>query len=331
MQKILICGVNWLGDGIMSMPAVNAFKKAHPNNSISILLKSNMIPLWEMCSSVDDCLLLESGFAGTLRTVEAVAAKGFNTAYVFPNSVRSALIPFMAGIPRRRGMSGHTRSVLLTESIDDRFENKHQLLEYMSILELNTGDDAPVDAGLHLGDTVDLIRKRHLGSFESGVKNIIGMIPGAAYGPSKMWPAAYFVEVGRKLIDEHGCKLLVMGIDSEREICMRVSEELGDSAICLAGETNLRESAILMGDCSAVICNDSGGMHLAAAAGTKVVAVYGVTDPFKTGPLGDGHRLILADGVERSRDIERESMDGERALLSIKPEKIYEAVVEFLQ
>jgi heptosyltransferase-2 len=211
------------------------------------------------------------------------------------------------------------------------FENKHQLLEYMAILELDHKEHDTSLEKLKVRLTAKEATKKYVGAFEDDVKNIVGMIPGAAYGPAKMWPARHYIDVGKKLIDEKGCRVIVMGVEKESDICLRISEELGQAAICLAGETTLAESAALLSDCKVVICNDSGGMHLAAAAGTPVVAVFGMTDPTKTGPLGEGHKLILADDVKRSRDLDKGSPEAIEALSSIKPERVYDAAAELLK
>lgn len=330
MDRILICGVNWLGDGIMGIPAVSAFKASRPELSISVLVKKSMMPLWQMCDAVDDVIQLESGFSGTIRTAERLNQCGFSQAYIFPNSFRSALLPFMAGIPRRRGVSGHSRKVLLTDIVASDSSGKHQSAEYFDILDIDYDNNVIKLPELMIADDAGEIRKKHLGSFEVG-KKIVALLPGAAFGASKMWPEEHFVTVARKLIEKYPCRLLVMGTEAERDICVRISEELGNAAICLAGETTLYESAVLFRDCSFVISNDSGGMHLAAVAGIPVIAVYGLTDPVKTGPLGTGHKLILAEGVAHNRDIERDSEDAINAMRSITPERVYAAAVELLK
>ncbi len=330
MDKVLICGVNWLGDGIMSMPAIDLYKIKNPDAHVSVLMKKNMIPLWKMCNAVDDIIELEEGLTGTLRTAEKLSRLGFARSYVFPNSFRSALIPFMAGVPFRRGVAGHKRSIMLNSLVSADAAGKHQSWEYAEILQV-TKDDGELELPMldYKPDGVK-VRKKHLGDFEAE-RSVVGIFPGAAYGPSKMWPAEYFISVGKKLTEDHKCHVLILGTDAERDVCMRVSEEIGDASVCLAGETTLPESALLLSDCSVVVCNDSGGMHLAAAVGTPLVAVYGITDPSKTGPMGKNHKVIQAEGVECNRDLDRDSPEAIEALKSIKPEEVYEAAVELLK
>ena len=159
----------------------------------------------------------------------------------------------------------------------------------------------------------------------------MGLLPGAARGPSKQWPPDHFIAVGRQLAARPGCRIVVFGARDEASLCRAVAEGIGPAAITLGGETTLSELAALLGLCRVVVANDSGGMHLAAAAGARVVAVYGLTDPAKTGPIGHGHRIVCAEGRPRSRDIRRNSREAKDALASIRPDRVLEAVMELLE
>ena len=165
---------------------------------------------------------------------------------------------------------------------------------------------------------------------QASTRPFVGVLPGAARGPSKRWPPDRFASVAARLAEENGCRVLVLGTRAERDLCEGMAHAAGPAAVSLAGETSLRDVACLLSLCRVVLCNDSGGMHLAAAAGTRVVAVFGMTDPETTGPLGSGHALVLAEGVERSRDIARNSGEAVRALQSIPTHRVYEAAARIL-
>jgi lipopolysaccharide heptosyltransferase II len=158
----------------------------------------------------------------------------------------------------------------------------------------------------------------------------IGLLPGAARGPSKRWPAERFAEVGRRLASERGLRIAVFGSAGEAAICREVADGIGGAAACLAGRTSLPELTALLAGCRAVVSNDSGGMHLAAAAGTPVVAIFGLTDPAVTGPIGAAHRVVAAAGVTRARAIPRHSEEAERALRSVTADEVFAAVVAAL-
>jgi heptosyltransferase-2 len=326
-ERILVCGTNWLGDSVMSMPAVQALRRAHPGSHLAMLVKRKLVPLWEIHPAVDSVIEVGEGLTGTLRTASALAAARFDRAYVFPNSFRAALLPFLARIPVRIGMRGHQRRFLLTQVSPD-VPDKHQAWEYVGILGLN-GRIADLEVP-RLALTDGLLEKGSglLGSLAAAPR--VGLIPGAAYGPAKRWPAEYFADVGRRLRDRFGAVVLILGAASEQAICSEVERGVGDCAVNLAGRTSLPELAALLTRCRVVVTNDSGGMHLSAASGSPVVAVFGITDPAKTGPLGPHCRVVNLPGVNSRRDIDRDSDEARRCLRSITPDRVMAEILSLL-
>jgi heptosyltransferase-2 len=326
-ERITICGVNWLGDSIMSMPALQLFRRRNPDVAICLLVKPGLIPLWELHAGVDQIVVCGKGLMGTLHTAGALRRAGCRTAFVFPNSLRSALIPFLGGIPERIGATGHWRSWLLSRrvTVPGDADESHQAREYYSILGLDAEGEveAPqLKIPVLLMDTVRArFSLRAAGSY-------VAMMPGAARGPSKRWSAERFAEVGRSLVAQ-GVSVLVLGAGAEAEICEQVAQGVG--CVSLAGKTSLKELAAVLSLCPVVVTNDSGGMHLAAAVGARVVAVYGITDPRKTGPLGAGHRILQAPGVRRARAVARESEEAVQALAAIRAETVAEAAGELVR
>ncbi|RJR12643.1 lipopolysaccharide heptosyltransferase II [Candidatus Parcubacteria bacterium] len=328
-ENILICGTNWLGDSVMSMPAIQAFKAGYSSCRLTMLVKPKLYSLWSMHRSVDAVMELGDGLSGVMAAAASSRHGAFDRVFVFPNSFRSALVPFLAQIPVRIGVAGHCRQWMLTSVVrfSRRKEKIHQAWEYVDILGLSDACDNIVDPRLSIPEDKLLEARDTLEQMKW--KKCIGLMPGAAYGPAKRWPADYFVEVGREFAGK-GYGIAVMGSMDEVNLCAAVSSGIGDQSLSLAGRTSLPQLAALLGVCSAVVTNDSGGMHLASAVGAPVVAVFGITDPSKTGPLGKNIRVILGDGTSRSRDIERSSAEAESSLRSIKPGKVCEAVWGFL-
>ena len=327
---ILICGPSWLGDSVMSMPAVQSYKRANPSCRITMLVKPYLAPLWRMHWSVDRIVELRWNFAGTLATARTVKHLEFDSAFVFPNSFRSALIPFLARVPARAGLAGHQRAWMLTSVVTPRddTQRRHQSWEYLDIMGLSDGCGEPDPPRLSVSaEIVAEVGGRLGGSADDA---LVGLMPGAEYGPSKRWPPKYFVRVGRDLAKARGCRIIVFGRAKEIDVCSTVSEGIAEGTVNLAGQTSLPELTALLSLCRVVIANDSGGMHLAAAAGSKVVGIFGMTDPAKTGPMGAGHRLICLEGVHRSRDIRRDSRTAMESLRSIEPARVFRAAMELL-
>lgn len=320
-RNILIMGVNWLGDSVMSLPAIEAFRKKCPDCKITVLVKDRLLGFWNMVPVIDDVLMIQRDWGGTLRTARRIQVSAFDAAYVLPNSFRSALLPFLGNVPRRIGMRGHSRSAMLTEVTQPVSETEgrmHQSWEYADILGLKPSGfpGAP-----HLKIPEGSVSKvREL--IPAGEGALIALIPGAAFGDAKRWPAERFCEVGRSAMKEHGARVVVLGAPSESDVCAKIVADLGAGAVSVAGRTDLAEMAGLLQMCDFAVSNDCGGMHMAAAMGVKTVAVFGMTDPDKTGPLGDGHRIVCAEG-SRSRDISRGSAEARQRMASISSERVY--------
>ncbi|MCE9616409.1 MAG: lipopolysaccharide heptosyltransferase II [Lentisphaerae bacterium] len=322
-RRVAVCAPNWLGDCIMAMPALQAFCRRTPGVAITVLTKPGLVPLWRMHADVGAMVELHEGSRGAGRAARALAAAGVEVAYVLPNSFRSALIPMLARIAPRVGLRGHRPPVMLTRVVQPPAApgRKHQVWEYLAIFgAADVSDVEPPRLQIPAEAAAAVASRFGLG--RGAVEPVIGILPGAAYGPSKRWPATHFIRAARALVERAGVRVLVLGSKGEQSVCAEVAAGIGPRAMNLAGATTLPELAAVLADCRVVICNDSGGMHLSAAVGTPVVAIFGLTDPGKTGPLGTGHRLVQREGVVQSRDLKRDSPEAREVLASITPERV---------
>ncbi|MDD5676422.1 MAG: lipopolysaccharide heptosyltransferase II [Kiritimatiellae bacterium] len=322
----LIVGVNWLGDSLMTMPAIQAWRRAHPGARLVMLVKPKLKPLWTLHPAVDEVWELPPGVRALAAMVRAVRARKFETAFVLPHSFRSALVPFLARVPRRIGPPGHGRDWMLTQVIASGpgAGHEHQCYEYSGLLGAECGNEAP-----RLRLTLELVARAGalLGTSETGW---IAVMPGAAYGPAKRWPAERFAAAGRLLKGRLKCNIVALGSAEERALCEAVAHGVGPGSLNLAGQTAIPELAAVLAKCVLALTNDSGGMHLATAMGVPVVSVFGITDPARTGPMGTAARA-LQDSVLRSRDIRRDAPEARASLLRIAPEQVAEAAMDLLK
>jgi heptosyltransferase-2 len=330
--RLLIIGLNWLGDAVMSMPAVGALRARHPDAKITLLARPAVAAVWALFPGLDAVVNPIQGPLGTFRTGAALCREGYAAAWVFPKSFRSALLAYTGGVPERIGLAGHWRDAMLTRVVrQPAGDTRHQMWEYLDLVGAGT---APVAPPPFIQAPVADVRAVRLQqeSWEGGKRETpcVGCFPGAARGPSKRWPAERFAEVARRLADEQGCRIAVFGSEADRAACSTVAASCGRRAIDLSGQTTLPRLAAWLSTCRTVVANDSGGMHLAAALGVPVVGVFGVTDPARTGPLGAGHRTVVAEGVTRSRDVAVDAPAARTALLSIGAERVYDAALEVL-
>lgn len=327
-MQVLIISPNWLGDAVMAMPAVRRFRLENAGCTLVMLAKPAVAALWRMHGSVDEVVVLDKGNQATVAIAKSLRLRRFSKAYILPNSFRSALIAYLGGVKLRRGTACHARALMINDPVTFKDEEAsgrklHQSHEYMKLL-CGTADGDLSDTGFHPTAPAWLEELR-IGEDETPVC----IIPGAARGDSKRWP--YFAEAAKLIARESPtCRFIVTGAKAEAGLCRRVADEIGERAVCVAGRTGLSEFAALLGHCRLVLCNDSGGMHLASAAGAPVVAVFGLTDPAKTGPIGRHATVIQPDGVRASRDIARHSAAAVSALASISPEKVAAACLEKL-
>ncbi|MEI6217652.1 MAG: lipopolysaccharide heptosyltransferase II [bacterium] len=329
----LFSGVNWLGDSIMTMPAIHEFKRRHPANTLTMLTKPSLTLLWRLNPDIDRVVELHPGPLGAARASIEIRKMRVARAFVLTQSFRSALVPFLARIPERTGMPGHFRDWMLTGIVkpDGKEARKHQMFEYFDLLGLADSAKPSIPSIRIPDELTESCKKRLFGSFPNGnVGSIAGMLPGAAHGPSKCWPAGNFREVARRLTDRPGCKVAVFGSQGESAACAAIAADMEGKVVDLSGKTSIPELAAMLALCNVVLANDSGGMHLAAMVGTPVVAIFGLTDPSKTGPLGQQHRILAADLAHRSRDVAPDCQAATAALLSIRTETVFQAILDIL-
>lgn len=329
-DRQLVIGLNWLGDAVMSIPAVLALRRRQPQARITVLVRPQLRALWEMVPGLEAVAVQAEGLWGVPRTAAAIRRGGYATAWVMPKSFRAALLARLGGVPERIGLAGHSRDALLTRVVAlPAGDARHQCHEYLDLVGAPAGvPDAPPFVTAP-PSAVARVQSRLAAAGGEGAA-WVGMFPGAARGPSKRWPAERFGEVARRLAGEMSCRLAILGSAADRDVCAEVAAAAGERALNLAGATPLDELAAWLGACRLAIGNDSGGLHLAAAVGCPVVAIFGLTDPRRTAPLGRAHRWVVAEGVAHSRDIGRKSEDARRALLSIPVSRVYDAAAELL-
>jgi heptosyltransferase-2 len=363
-------GVNWLGDAVMTTPALQRLREALPEAHITLLTHQKLSDLWQGHPSLNAVIpfsAVESPWtvAGRLR------AMGFQTALVLPNSPRSALEVWLARIPQRIGRAQRGRNWLLTQALIPRpSQNRmskrsvnevnrlvrlpagasppgasqshnrtsHQIHDYLHLAAALGADTEPLPPKLEISATE--IRQAE-GTFLSNARNtapgaapsqpliLLGLNPGAEYGPAKRWPAASFAAAAREVSHRLGnCVWLAFGTKGDWEICNEVARLAGGGILNLAGKTSLRQLMALLKLCRVVLTNDSGPMHVAAALGTPVVVPFGSTSPELTGPglPGDARHHLLRAAAPCSPCFRRDCPIDFRCMTGISVERVVAAV-----
>jgi heptosyltransferase II len=276
--RILIRSSNWLGDAVMSVPAVRAIKGGRPDTHVTVAAPGKLAALWKIVPEADEVIVLPS------KSI-FVAARlfrqkpPFDVAILFPNSLRSALEVFLARIPRRVGLTGHWRRWLLNQRPRDTFSRGivHQTYKY---LELASTMGAKVEPQFPSANSI----KGRRDQFK------FALCPGAEYGPAKRWPR--FAEVAQEIAARFLVQWILVGTAGDVAVGFEIAEKLGERCVNRIGQTTLEELIDELRGCDMLLTNDTGTMHLAALLRVPTVSIFGSTEPLRTGPLGQGHRIF---------------------------------------
>lgn len=360
-EKILVRGVNWLGDAVMTTPALQRLRQARPAAHITLLTPVKLADLWPGHPSLDAIVTFDEGDS-VLSLARRLRREKFDVAVVLPNSPRSALEMFLARIPQRIGLARGGRSLLLSQalppragavrmhkrSIDEVRQRlaagggrdsfppaAHHVHDYLHIVAALGADPTPLPPLLHVDPTTVSAAVARLAPGATGP--LIGINPGAEYGPAKRWPAERFIEAATQLHAHAPAHWLIFGGRGDQALTARIAVELsarlGAGAVTdVAGRTSLRDLCALLQGCAVLLTNDTGPMHVAAAVGTPVVVPFGSTAPELTGPsftTGSPHRLLLGEAACAPCFL-RECPADFRCLTTVTVEKVVQAARETL-
>ena len=360
-KRVLVRGVNWLGDAVMTTPALLQLRERFPNAHVALLTPEKLQDLWLHHPAVNETISFAAG-EGVFAIGKKLRAGRFDLALVLPNSPRSAIEPWLAGIPLRIGYARPWRNFFLTQTVASRAEavkmhkrseseikgliaqtpdprsetpsSAHQIHEYLHLAAILGVNPAPLTPQLTVTpDEVELAKKKF--GLEKIVAPIFGLNPGAEYGPAKRWPAEKFIAAAREIQKHTNCVWLVFGGKGDMELATRIASQIQQPAtsnqhLSLAGKTSLRELMALLKLCRVLLTNDTGPMHVAAALSTPVVVPFGSTSPELTGPglPGDARHRLLKSDAPCSPCFLRECPIDFRCMNGISVERVVEAVLK---
>ena len=331
--KILVVAPSWLGDTILAQPLFKLLHARHDDFALDVLAPEWTLPLLKRMPEVRRVILSPFGhgelkLGARRRLGRELRAEGFQQAIVLPNTFKSALAPFFAAIPLRTGFRGEMRWGLLNDvrSLD---EQALPLMAHRYAALAGAAGEPPARAlpGLHLdvdeNARAATLRKLGLDSKQPAA----ALCPGAEYGPAKRWPARHFAALGRQLANRD---LAVWLAGSAREAALgaEIAALSGGACLNLCGRTTLAEAIDLLASAQLVVSNDSGLMHVAAALGKPLIALYGSSSPAFTPPLSDNARILKLE-LPCSPCFQRECPLGHfNCMTQLTPERVF-AAIEF--
>ncbi|KPK69797.1 hypothetical protein AMJ82_04705 [candidate division TA06 bacterium SM23_40] len=290
---------NWIGDAVLSTSVLGALGEALSDAEITIIAHRRVAPIFlpsynGMRVRVFDPVLQHRGVRGLVRFGRGLREDGFDMAFVLPLSFSSAFMTYLSGAGERIGYATQYRSRLLTRTLPlpHDYRNRHLISHYQALLEVVGVDNRRRRPEVQVTSRADDAARRWLGRYSVSESDpLVGLAPGASYGLAKRWPGERFASVARTLAREYSVRVLVLG--GMEDAGLNGIYGLSDaSVIDLTGKTSLDEAAALIRRCELFISNDSGLMHVAAAVGTPVVAIFGSTSPTWTGPIGERHTVL---------------------------------------
>jgi heptosyltransferase II len=361
-RRILVRGVNWLGDAVMTTPALLRLREKFPAVHIALLTPEKLKDLWLHHPAIDETISFSTE-ENVFSVSKKLRAEKFDLALMLPNSPRSALEVFLAGILQRVGYARPWRNFFLTRTIPSRADavkmhkrseteireliagnsklktqnskldpSAHQIYEYLNLTAALGANPDPLAPKLFARlEEIEAVKKKF--GLENIPAPIFGLNPGAEYGPAKRWPVEKFIAAAQQIQQRTDCVWILFGGKGDVELGAQIEAETKNSKLKiqnLIGQTSLRELMALLKLCRVLLTNDTGPMHVAAALGTPVVVPFGSTSPELTAPglPGDPRNHLLKSDAPCSPCFLRECPIDFRCMNGISVERVVAAVVE---
>ena len=341
MTRSLVIAPQWIGDAVMSEPLLA--KLAERGETLTVAALPWVSPVFAAMPQVARVIDLPFAhgrldWAGRRRIAREMRGQ-FDAAYVLPNSIKSAVIPWLARIPKRVGYQGEGRWPLLNERLPNPAGRPPMVAFYSALAGAAPAPTAQEGRRhgqgdvprLHFDDAAIAAACEKAGLVS---KTYFTFAPGAEYGPAKCWPAEHYAELARAIDATHGVPVVLLGSGKEAELCQRIAAMAPGACLVLAGKTSLRDAMALIAGARGMVSNDSGLMHVAAAFGLPQVAVFGSTSPEHTPPLNTKAKVLWLKaelGLECMPCFERTCRFGHtRCLVDVRPGRVEAALEDAL-
>jgi heptosyltransferase-2 len=339
-MKIVVRGANWIGDSVMSVPAMRALRTLFPDDEITLHTRSWAEGIFRDAEFIDRILTYdrpESSLSEVVGQARVLRQERFDIAVIFPNSFASALTARFAGIPRRFGFSKEGRKIVLTDPvpIPEWKSDRHETYYYLALIErveeclLNTSKthqfelraDLPV-SDERKADARDFLSRKGVDTS----RPTVALGPGSTNSMAKRWPFERFAKVADALHRECDANIILLGGPDDVEVAAKIGDSMGFTPLDLTAQTSLGDAAELLSVCDLMISNDMGLAHLAPAVGTSTLVIFGPTNPVTTRPFSDIAEVLKTD-VECSPCMLRECPIDHRCMNRVSVEQVHDAAI----
>jgi heptosyltransferase-2 len=337
-KKIMVRATNWIGDAVISLPAIEALHARFPKAENVLVSKPWVSELYCNHPAISRQIVYDAegehrGARGFRKLIRKLRSERFDAAILLQNAFQAAWMAWCAGIPLRIGYARDGRSSLLSEAVEVplRASYGHEAYYYLQLLFRSGLIEKPQtvrEVHLHLAESERSWAVKQLQTMGLGGRRfLIGICPGASFGPAKRWLPDRYAKLADRLIDALGADVLIFGSRAEMPLAEAVARAMEHTPVLVAGKTTLREFMALLAKCHLVVTNDSGPMHLVAALGLPLLAIFGSTNERATGPLAVRARVIKHP-VECSPCGLRQCPIDFRCMTGISVDEVYRAALE---
>jgi heptosyltransferase-2 len=327
-ERIIVRAPNWVGDAVLSIPALRSLRGRFPRARITLLVRPGVAGLFRSAAFADEVWDRPSpGILRWIPTARQVRREAFDLGVLLTNSFESALTLFAGGVAERAGYATDNRTPLLTRAVALPEGKLHQRDYYLHLLEAFLGPGPEVGVGIGLEATGPEREAARALLAAEGIEPPPGLLvlsPGAAFGSAKRWMEERFAAVADRTHRELGLRTVIIGTAAEEPIAARIRSMMAAPATVLAGRTDLETLVGVLAEASLVVANDSGPMHISAALGVPTLGIFGSTDAEVTGPLGPRTRVVR-QAVECSPCLLRECPIDHRCMDRLSVERVFEA------
>jgi heptosyltransferase-2 len=329
VQKILVRGPNWIGDAVMCTPALAALRSGFPHAQITLLVNATVAELLKNNPHLDRIRVYDKagehrGLVGKFKLSQELSSESYDLAVLFQNAFEAALLAKLAKIPIRYGYPTDGRGFLLTHHSPLPRAACHQVEYYLHLLKPLGWSGDSRRLWLATTDEENAAAKEYIRSHGIDGEVSVGINPGATYGAAKRWSTERYALLSDRLIESQKARIVIFGGPGEEDLGRAISSQMKHPAMVLSGRLTVRELMAMIRQCALFITNDSGPMHIAAAFGIPLVAIFGPTDPQTTSPLGE-KSLILRKPVDCSPCLLRECPIDHRCMTRMTVDEVFEA------
>lgn len=337
IERIVVRGANWVGDAVMTIPALRQIRRLFPNAHVTLATRAWAKGLFSGADFLDDLLVNEgSGLRSVVQQVRQWRKRSFDLAVLLPNSLETALVASLARVPLRIGYATDGRQSLLTHplAVPEWRATKHEVFYYLNIVAqlewltnreqtfLDTQPDGSLEVSSGRKSAArDFLRAHGVGG--DAARPLVALCPGSINSRAKRWPTERFAVLADRFIDELDAEVLLVGSTAEAEVSLEVARQMRQTPVVLAGKTDLAELVGVLSQVDLLVTNDTGPAHIASALSRPTIVIFGPTNPLTTRPFSPFGEIVR-EPPDCAPCMLRDCPIDHRCMTAISPEDIFE-------